>query len=224
MSRRPLLALAALAAGALVSCGGDDDERAGSETTVEASATTTAVAPPATEVATTATVPVTTIPPVPLAPAAPATTATTLPAVPTVDAPAPFGSAVDVEVNDGVKTEKWKVTVDGFVADATQAVLAENPSNLPPAEGNVFVLVHVSLANTGDAPQIVDNVFSASRVTGPSAVPAGYSSIWVPDPLYVEAREVAPTASVSGNMAFEVVAADTPALAWTLGDLYFATA
>ncbi len=105
-----------------------------------------------------------------------------------------------------------EVVVLAVDVEATDAVLAENEFNDPPAEGSRFVVWSVAVANAGEEATLSlgEVLFS---VVGPSAVAYDiYAGCGVvPDELDVF-RDVFPGGSLEGNICWEVSDDDADAL------------
>ncbi len=129
----------------------------------------------------------------------------------TRDDPVPLG--VSAEVGAG-----WSVTVDEVNLDAAGEIMAANEYNDPPAAGNVFVLIDVTVTYNGADTSSTDGVnFS---VVGASNVAVDSSWATPPRESYNSSAELFQGGSVSGQIVFEVPAADAPSLV-LIGRAYF---
>lgn len=105
-----------------------------------------------------------------------------------------------------VAGDEWQVTVNSYNPDATAEVLAANQFNDPPAEGNVYSLANVTLTYTGDTSGTSFEI-TVDYVNAAGNVIATHDNMAVaPDSIGLD--EMYSGASVTGNMVFEVAAAD----------------
>lgn len=120
------------------------------------------------------------------------------PAQGTRENPAPLGSAVS--------GDEWTVTVNSVTLGATDAVLAENMINQPPAEGEEYLLVGVTATYTGQDEGMAAEV-QIEYVTPDGVSIAGYDTIAVaPDALDTLATLYS-GAQVTGNVVLAVPSA-----------------
>lgn len=133
------------------------------------------------------------------------------------DSPYPLGTAV---AND-----EFEITVNSFTADATEAVMAENQFNDPPADGSVYALINMTVtrvaAEAGSAWEL-----TAAFVTDGGNVITGTESLAVgPDELPMD--ELYEGGTVTGNALVEIPADATGTVRITAGlfadDVFFAT-
>lgn len=123
--------------------------------------------------------------------------------------PLPLGSTI--------ATDKWQVTVNSFIPDATEAVLAENPINEAPADGHVYALINVTITYLGEESAYAAEV-STNYVTSTGTVVDGTDAIVVaPDSLGLE--ELYNGASVTGNVVRQIPAGDAGTIRITPGFL-----
>lgn len=115
----------------------------------------------------------------------------------TRDNPLPLGSAVS--------DDEWEVTVNSVDTDATDAVLAENPLNDQPTEGNGYVMANVTATYLGDDP--AGATPAGVRVEYVSADGNSFDStasmIMVPD-YFNRSETLYEGASTTGNFGVEV--------------------
>ncbi|WP_456286706.1 DUF4352 domain-containing protein [Microbacterium sp. JZ70] len=131
-------------------------------------------------------------------PAADEPVAEPAPAEGTRENPAPLGSAVS--------GDEWTVTVNSVTLGATDAVLAENMINQPPAEGEEYILVGVTATYTGQDEGMAAEV-QIEYVTPDGVSIAGYDTIAVaPDALDTLATLYS-GAQVTGNVVLAVPSA-----------------
>ncbi|MGK9220529.1 hypothetical protein KXR78_07110 [Microbacterium barkeri] len=120
------------------------------------------------------------------------------PAQGTRENPAPLGSAVS--------GDEWTVTVNSVTLGATDAVLAENMINQPPAEGEEYILVGVTATYTGQDEGVAAEV-QIEYVTPDGVSIAGYDTIAVaPDALDTLATLYS-GAQATGNVVLAVPSA-----------------
>lgn len=114
-----------------------------------------------------------------------------------------------------IGTDEWQITVNTFTADATDEVLAANQFNEAPAEGSTYALANVTLTRVGAESGTAFEV-SFDYITAAGNVAGAHDSMTVaPDPLGYE--ELFEGASVTGNVVFEIPAADAGVLRVTPG-------
>lgn len=125
------------------------------------------------------------------------------PAIPDPDGP--IGSRGNpLPLGETVTVGDWEVSVTQVVEDATDAVLAENQFNDPPADGHQFVTIGIEATYTGTKSDTLG--FSVSfNTVGPLAVSyTGEDTCGViPDGLDSFA-EVFPSGRISGNLCWSV--------------------
>lgn len=102
--------------------------------------------------------------------------------------------------------DEWELTVNSYNPDATADVLAENPFNEPPAEGNVYSLANVTITYTGDSSGTSFEISVAYVSAGGNVINSYDNMAVAPDGLGLD--ELYNGASTSGNVIFEVAAGD----------------
>jgi hypothetical protein len=115
--------------------------------------------------------------------------------------------------------EGWQVSVVDFNPDATQVVLNENPSNVPPDTGFKYVIVRVSATNVSagdpasfDGPVILNLVGSQNVVYDTFTNSCGI----IPDEIGFDVpSEVFTGGVVEGNECFQVGADETDFVVFT---------
>ena len=111
--------------------------------------------------------------------------------------PAPLGSVVS--------GSEWDVTITSFELDATEAVLAANQFNEPPADGMVYAVVGVSATYTG-ADSSTSLMVGVDYVTATGEVVTRADSMAVaPDPMFGMA-ELFQGGTDTGNVVLQVPA------------------
>ena len=142
-----------------------------------------------------------------------AETATTTMATTTTALPTQGGTIDDpVSAGEWFPVGEWQIAVVGGDTDATEAVLAENEFNDPPAEGNRFVVWRVAVANHGAEPTQPAIGLTFSSV-GPSAVAYDFEATCgvVPDD-FSSFRTLYPGGTIEGNLCWEVSDGDAESL------------
>ncbi|MEA2024386.1 MAG: hypothetical protein U9N79_08885 [Actinomycetota bacterium] len=123
----------------------------------------------------------------------------------TPDPDGPIGSRGNPHpLGETVGIGDWDVTVSGVVADATDAVLAENEFNDPPADGHQFMTVGITATYTGtDSDTLGFSVLF--KAVGPLAVSYATDDSCgvIPDELD-SYSEVFPGGQLSGNVCWSV--------------------
>lgn len=126
----------------------------------------------------------------------------------------PIGSSRTrpVPVQTARRVKDWKIAVAASLADATQAVMAENMFNEPPQEGHQFFVARLRATYVGQASDSFD-AFYRARAVGASSV--AYSTFEnscgvIPDPM--PDSEVFPGGTVEGNVCWEIRSTDAASL------------
>ena len=112
----------------------------------------------------------------------------------TRDAPYPIGTTLS--------TDEWDVTINSFIPDATEAVLAENQFNDEPAEGTQYALVNATLTYKGKDSS-TSMMVNIGYVTATGEVVKGYDAMVVgPDEIGI--NELYAGGSVTGNEVLQI--------------------
>ena len=113
--------------------------------------------------------------------------------------PLPLGSTI--------ATDDWSVTLNSASLNATDQVLAANTFNDPPAEGNVYLLVNVTVTYTGTDPQ--GDIFfgTIDYVTTEGTTVGAYDSFAVAPDSLDTLTTLYEGGATTGNLVFEVPAA-----------------
>jgi len=132
----------------------------------------------------------------------------------TADDPLPIGTSV---IGSAQGTPEWKVSIGAPTLDATAAVLAANPDNIPPAAGTQSAVVPVTaeyLGSTYGSPQIEINVqFVGADGT---VYPEDELSIAPPDALRIFESMDPNTGQVTGNVVVAVPTGKTAGGVWAV--------
>jgi hypothetical protein len=112
--------------------------------------------------------------------------------------PYPLGTAIS--------NDKWTVTVNSFDADATDAVLTENPYNDKPASGQAYALVNLTVQYIGDESGIPSEVGVSYVTSGGNTVNTFDALALAPDAL--SSNELYNGASATGNVALMIPEGD----------------
>ena len=118
------------------------------------------------------------------------------------DNPAPLGTAIEV-------AKGWTVTVNSVNLDANAIMATENTFNTP-ASGKVFVIANVTVANGDDTPSSAFSNVTVKMLT-PSGAALDTAFGVTPDALDVS-TQLQPGGSLTGNLLYEVPAADVTGL------------
>lgn len=111
--------------------------------------------------------------------------------------PAPLGSVL--------AGDEWEVVVNAIDLNATDAVIAANMFNEPPAEGNTYALVNVTVTYRG-AESSFDTMVGLAWVTADGRVIESFDSMAIaPDPT-LGLNELYTDASFTGNEVLEIPA------------------
>lgn len=117
----------------------------------------------------------------------------------TRETPHPIGSVIE--------SKDWRVVVNSVTLAATDAVVAANQFNKPPAAGSEYILVNYSVTYIGDdANGQTPSFVSVEYVTADGRTVNSYDkSIVEPDPI--SSNALFKGGSATGNQAFEVPSA-----------------
>ncbi len=125
----------------------------------------------------------------------------------TRDNPYPLGTTLS--------SDDWQVTINSFTPDATEAIMAENSFNDPPADGNTYAMVNLTATYVGaDKGSPFELTFSYVTAAG-NVVETYDSMVVIPDDLPF--NDVYSGASVTGSKGFEIPAGDNGVLRVQLG-------
>ncbi len=103
-----------------------------------------------------------------------------------------------------VSESDWEVTVNSVDLCATEAVLAENPLNEDPAEGNAYIMAHITATYIGDSTDGETPWVDLEYVSPEgNSYDAAMSMIVVPD-SFNSFETLYAGASTSGNFGIEV--------------------
>lgn len=115
----------------------------------------------------------------------------------------------------------WTVTVNSTTLDATEAVLAANMFNDPPAEGNVYLMANITATYNGDDQQGETPWVTLQYVTGGGNTISSSDAMIVEPESFDSLSPLYPGASTTGNIAFEVDAATANEGAYALSPSMF---
>ena len=123
-----------------------------------------------------------------------------------------------------VASDDWEVTVNSFTPDATDAVLAENTFNEPPADGTVYALINVTITYQGADSAYASDVTVNYVTTGGEVVDGLEAFVVGPDAIGLD--ELYAGGSVTGNVVRQIPAGDTGTIrvtpGWFTDDAFFA--
>lgn len=114
----------------------------------------------------------------------------------------PYALGTTVESGD------WELTVKSVDVDATDEVMAENPYNEEPGDGNQYLMASIELTYIGDDPQGAMPETDIRFVTAEGNTVDGYDSIAVVPDQLDEMTTLYEGATESGNIAFSVPSKD----------------
>ncbi|WP_231915937.1 DUF4352 domain-containing protein [Microbacterium karelineae] len=113
--------------------------------------------------------------------------------------PLPLGSTVD--------SDEWSITVNSVTLGATDAVLAENQFNDPPADGDEYILVNVTATYIGADSGMPAIGTGVEYVTADGVTISGDDALAVAPDAFDSMAELYTDATVTGNFAFAVPSA-----------------
>ncbi len=102
----------------------------------------------------------------------------------------------------------WEVTVNSVDLDATDTILAENPFNDEPADGNVYIMAEVSATYTGNDSEGETPLVTVEYVSPGGNSFASHDSLVVAPNSFDSLETLYEGASATGNIALEVPEAD----------------
>lgn len=104
-----------------------------------------------------------------------------------------------------IENEEWRVVVNSVDLAATDAVLAANQFNEPPAEGSEYILVNYSATYLGDDPNgQMPAMLSVEYVTADGTTVNGFDSIAIaPEPIDTTSS-LYTDGTATGNVTFTV--------------------
>lgn len=111
-----------------------------------------------------------------------------------------------------VSTDEWDVTVNSVGLNATDAVMAENPVNDAPADGQTYVMANVTAKYKGDDPQGSMPLIGFAFVTPEGNTIDSYDSMVIAPDYFDQSTTLYKDAEETGNFAFlvdEATAADS---------------
>ena len=118
-----------------------------------------------------------------------------------------------VAIGDSATVGSWDVTVMSVTADGTDAVLAANPFNEPPGEGEQFFLAVLEATYIGDESSTfwVDMTLKALGASNVAYEAFEASCGVIPDDIN-EAGETFPGGTVTGNVCWKIGSAEAVSL------------
>lgn len=105
-----------------------------------------------------------------------------------------------------LSSSEWTVVINGVDLDATEAVLAENEFNDPPEDGNLYILVNLTVSYTGDDPEGSIPWTTIAYVTAGGNTINTFDSFAVAPDSFDEMGTLYEGASTTGNKVLEVPA------------------
>ena len=114
-----------------------------------------------------------------------------------MDEPYPIGTTADIG-------DDWELTINSYMADGTDLVLAEDELyHIPPEFGNVFALVNITLTNTGEEVRTAGEPHIKAVGDEKVELDEGCSLNTIPDEPRIY-KDIFPSGSVTGNWCFEM--------------------
>jgi hypothetical protein len=121
----------------------------------------------------------------------------------TTTVPAKVGTQQNpVHVGQEAQVGDWRIEVLGVTLNATQAVLAENMFNDPPAPGSQYVLVNLRATYTGQSSDTFW-IGTSCRFVGSRGNTFSWGGAVAPNSI-LDYGEMFPGASATGNLLYEV--------------------
>lgn len=103
-----------------------------------------------------------------------------------------------------ISSDEWDVTVNSVDLNATDAILAENPFNDAPGEGQTYVMANITAKYKGDDPQGASPFTNIAFVTPQGNEINAYDSMAVEPDAFDNLTTLYKNASTTGNISFLV--------------------
>lgn len=103
-----------------------------------------------------------------------------------------------------ISSDEWDVTVNSVNLNATDAILAENPLNDAPGEGQTYVMANITARYKGDDPQGASPFTNIAFVTPQGNEINAYDSIAVEPDAFENLTTLYKDASTTRNISFLV--------------------
>lgn len=124
-----------------------------------------------------------------------------------VDADAEEGTRSNpLAIGSTISDSEWDVTINSVDLDATDVILAENPFNEAPGDGNVYIMVEVTATYTGDNPEGETPWVTVEYVSAGGNSFASHDSMVVAPHRFDSLETLYEGASATGNISIEVPA------------------
>ena len=124
-----------------------------------------------------------------------------------VDADAEEGTRSNpLAIGSTISDSEWDVTINSVDLDATDVILAENPFNEAPGDGNVYIMVEVTANYTGDNPEGETPWVTVEYVSAGGNSFASHDSMVVAPHRFDSLETLYEGASATGNISIEVPA------------------
>ncbi|GAA4116876.1 DUF4352 domain-containing protein [Enteractinococcus coprophilus] len=121
------------------------------------------------------------------------------------DADAEDGTRANpLAIGSTISDSEWEVTINSVDLDATDVIMAENPFNEAPADGNVYIMVEVSATYTGTDPEGETPWVTVEYVSAGGNSFASHDSMVVAPNSFDSLETLYEGASATGNISLEV--------------------
>ena len=121
------------------------------------------------------------------------------------DADAEDGTRANpLAIGSTISDSEWEVTINSVDLDATDVIMAENPFNEAPADGNVYIMVEVSATYTGTDPEGETPWVTVEYVSAGGNSFASHDSMVVAPNSFGSLETLYEGASATGNISLEV--------------------
>lgn len=107
-------------------------------------------------------------------------------------------------VGSSVESKEWSYTINSVDLNATDAVLAENPFNDAPSDGQQYILINVTATYTGNDPEGATPFGSVAYVSADGNTFAAHDSLAVAPDAFDQITTLYEGASTTGNIAIAV--------------------
>ena len=107
-------------------------------------------------------------------------------------------------IGSTISDSEWEVTINSVDLDATDVIMAENPFNEAPADGNVYIMVEVTATYTGSNPEGETPWVTVEYVSAGGNSFASHDSMVVAPNSFDSLETLYEGASATGNISLEV--------------------
>ena len=107
-------------------------------------------------------------------------------------------------MGSSIESKEWSYTINSVDLNATDAVMAENPFNDAPSDGQQYILINVTATYTGNDPEGATPFGTVAYVTADGNTFASHDSLAVAPDDFDQITTLYEGASTTGNIAIAV--------------------